>query len=136
MQLVPVPTTKEYVDAYEHHWMPLLPMISKRSKEPVAELAAQIRSLRTQVLLAFDDDNKAVALAGVQYKPRGNDMIGELIWCTGHKRTDWQHLVAEIERYLKDMNCVECRPICRLGWSRQLKQRGYKITHLVMEKRL
>jgi len=40
------------------------------------------------------------------------------------------------ERYLKDMNCVECRPICRLGWSRQLKQRGYKITHLVMEKRL
>jgi hypothetical protein len=73
----------------------------------------------------------------MQFRKRGNDLIGEICWLTGRGMKEWQHLLPQMEKYLKEhKGCVEIRPICRPGWSRLLKQRGYKTTHYVMEKKL
>jgi hypothetical protein len=135
VKLVPVPTTHEYLDRTEHHWFPFLKDISRRSKEPVKDLYFQIRRFDVQIVLAIDD-NKTVAIAGLRRWMRGSDMIGEIVWATGKGMKQWQHLVDDIEKYLKETGSVECRPICRLGWSRMLKARGYRPTHMIMEKRL
>lgn len=135
MNLVPIPTTDEYLNGTAPLWRPFLEGISKRSREPVESLLDLIYRKEVQPILVWDG-NKAVALLGIRFCRRGLDLVGEWVWMTGKGRKDWQHLLPELERYLKDMGCVECRPICRLGWSRLLEQQGYRTTHVIMEKTL
>lgn len=133
MHLVPIPTTKEHLKKTYAVWFPFLEGISKRSKDPVESLRDAVLRLEVQPIIVWDG-NKAVALAGVRRCKRGRDVIAELVWLTGKDRKTWQHLLPELERYLKEQGCVEFRPICRPGWTLLLKQYGYKTTHIMMEK--
>ena len=135
MHLVPIPTTAEHVQRSAKHWLPFLSGISKKSREPVESLIGLVLSHEVQVVLVWDGE-KAVALVGVRYCLRGEDRIAELVWLTGLARDTWQHLLSELEEYLRQVGCVECRPICRPGWSKLLKAHGYRMTHVVMEKSL
>ena len=140
MQLLPIPVADEYIKRLMPYWAPFLPDIAKRSKEPVADLIARISRKDVQLFLIWDEDedapaNMAVAMLGVSYHRRGDDLIAVLEWTTGHGRTRWQGLLPELERYLKEhVGCKELRPVCRLGWFRFLRQHGYKATHITMEK--
>ena len=118
------------------HWSQFLPAIAKRSKETVLALLAKIERKDVQPILIWDEDaERAVALLGVAYHRRGDDLIAELIWTTGTGRENWQHLLGELERYLKEhIGCAVIRPICRPGWKPFLKQRGYHETRVMMEK--
>ena len=137
MKLVPVPATTEYIEGTSQHWLPFLPMIAARTKETVEALNDRIRSKEVQVILIWDEEiGRAVALIGMRYHKRGDDVIAEWIWMTGHKRKTWEHLLPDLEQYLRDKGCTECRPLCRPGWSRILKRAGYKLTHVQMERSL
>ena len=137
MILLPIPTEPEYLLPLQSHWLPFLQRISQHSREPVETLLAPITRREVQIILAWDDEAlQAVALAGVKRWRRGDEIIADIIWATGFDHKTWQHLLPELERYLKDTGCAECRPICRPGWSKLLKQHGYRTTHLQMEKRL
>ena len=116
-------------------WWPFLDNISKRSKEPIEQLEAAIKQREVQVALVWDD-SKAHALVGLRFVQRGTDTIGEIVWLTGKGMKQWQYLLPEMEQYLRDRGCVEIRPICRPGWARLLKPKGYRITHYVMERKL
>jgi hypothetical protein len=133
MQFVPIPTTLQALQATSEHWLPFLPGIARRSKEPAETLLRRIASFEVQLALVWDG-KQALALLGLRYSKRGEDLIGEVIWLTGRGMKQWQHLLPQLEKYLKDMGCREIRPICRPGWSRLIKPHGYKITHYVMEK--
>lgn len=136
MHFVPIPTTHEQLRLWKKHWLPFLPKISQRSKEPVDQLLDEIASQRVQIGLAWDGE-RAHALIGIQFRKNGNVLIGELIWATGEEMKEWRDLLGEVERFLREhYGCNEVRPICRPGWSRMLKERGYKLTHYVMEKSL
>lgn len=135
MQFVPIPTTFENLKRTFPVWWPFLAKISRRSKEPVGDLLAQIAKHEVQIALAWDESTeKARALVGMRFLRRGDDLIGEIIWLAGGGMREWRHLLPQMEQYLKDMGCAEIRPVCRLGWSRFLKSRGYKATHMTMEK--
>jgi hypothetical protein len=137
MHFVPVPPNLETLRKTAHAWLPFLPDISKRSKEPVEQLIDYIIRRDVEIGFAWDEEKKeATALAGLQFKQQGNDKVGEILWVTGRGAKEWQHLISEIEGYLKHLGCTICRPLCRPGWSRLLKQRGYRVTHYVMERRL
>jgi hypothetical protein len=116
-------------------WSPFLEDISKRSKEPLEQLFAAIKRREVQIALVWDG-NKAYALVGMRFVRRGGDVIGEIVWLTGKGMKQWQHLLPEMEQYLRDRGCAEIRPICRPGWARLLKAKGYRITHYVMERTL
>jgi hypothetical protein len=134
--LVPVPTTAEWLNKTAPHWLPFLPGISRRSKEPIESLLNQIGRFEVQLALVWDN-GKAQALVGIRLVRRGEDLIGEIVWLTGNGMRDWLHLLPQLEQYLKQhLGCVAIRPICRPGWSRLIKGRGYKITHFMMEKPL
>ena len=76
-------------------------------------------------------------MLGIRYLRCNDDLIAEWIWMTGKGMKQWTHLLADLETYLTEhIGCAEIRPVCRPGWSRLLKQRGYRITHYTMEKRL
>jgi hypothetical protein len=130
-----VPLQFEDLDRLFPIWSPFLDGISKRSKEPLEQLFAAIRRREVQIALVWDG-SKAQALIGIRFVHRGADVIGEIVWLTGNGMKQWQHLLPEMENYLKARGCVEIKPICRPGWSRLLKTKGFKITHYVMEKPL
>jgi hypothetical protein len=133
LQFVPIPTTSEYLNKTFAIWFPFLDGISRRSKEPLESLLDQIGRHDVQLALVWDG-KAAHALIGIRFVRRGSDLIGEIIWLPGEGMKDWLHLLPQLEQYLKDMGCAEIRPICRLGWSRFLKTKNYKATHMMMEK--
>lgn len=136
MKLIPVPTTPQWLEIYFPHWSPFLPHIAKRSKETVGALLGQVARIEVQPVLIWDEAaDRAVALLGIAYHRRGDDLIAELKWATGRDMKRWTHLLGDLESYLKHhVGCREIRPLCRPGWSRLLKQHGYRITHYQMEK--
>jgi len=141
MHLVPIPTTPEYYTATFHLWSPFLKDIASRSPWSVDDLLGKLSRIEVQPVLVMND-TVPVALLGVSFvKDNGRGLIGELIWMTGARRSDWQHLLTDVEAYLRDMKCIKCRPIVRPGWRRFLEQQGYEQVgsviadrHLVMEK--
>lgn len=134
MHLVPIPTTPEWLNRTFPLWSPFLAGIAQRSKETIAELLAQVARIEVQPVLVMDG-KQPVALLGVRYVKQGGKLIAELVWMTGKGMRRWTHLLADLERYLSEhVGVAEIRPICRPGWSRLLKARGYRVTHYVMEK--
>jgi hypothetical protein len=133
LHFVPIPNTKEATDESFPIWFPFLASITRRSKEPIEELLGQIARREVQLALVWDGE-KAHALIGIRLIRRGKDLIGEIVWLTGKGVRQWLPLLSELEQYLRDIGCIEIRPICRPGWSRLIKGRGYKITHYHMEK--
>ena len=135
MRLIPIPIDDAALDASVHLWGPFLPMIARRSKEPIRTLFARIKSKEIRLGLVWDDEaNEAKALLGIRLHYRDKDLIAEWLWMAGHGRQLWQHLLPELENMLREAGVKECRPLCRPGWSRLLKQHGYRITHVQMEK--
>jgi hypothetical protein len=135
VHFVPIPTTHAELNKAYPLWFPFLADISRRSKEPVSDLLAQIARLEVELALIWDGE-KAHALVGIRYRQRGDEVVGEICWLTGKGMHNWRHLLPEIEQYLTRRGCNEIKPICRPGWAPFLKQHGYHITHLMMEKKL
>src|SRR5262245_39635735 len=134
MRLIPIPPTHEALNETFRHWAPFLDDISRRSKQSIDDLLAQIARHDVQIALVWDGQ-QAHALIGMRFHYRGEELVGEIVWLVGRGMKQWRHLLPELERYLKDyVGCKVIRPICRKGWSRQLLKAGYKTTHLMMEK--
>ena len=55
---------------------------------------------------------------------------------TGRQRNKWQFLVKDIEQFAIDEDCLMMELIARPGWKRILNNFNYKMTHVVLEKKL
>ena len=55
---------------------------------------------------------------------------------TGRQRHKWQFLVKDIEQFAIDEDCLMMELITRPGWKRILNNFDYKMTHVVLEKKL
>ena len=120
MRFVPIPTSEEALRRSAHIWLPFIPRIADRSDETVDE-----------------KQNKARAVIGISYRKLGRELVAELHWAAGFGMKDWEHLLPQVEQYLKEhVHCTISKPICRPGWKPLLKKHGYKQTHVVMEKML
>jgi hypothetical protein len=133
VKLVPIPLTDH--EATMALWWPFLARIAQRSHESVQDLFGQIMRREVRLVLVMDGD-KAVALVGVSIRQMNGASYGDMIWLAGFGREQWQDLLPQFEQLLRDAGCCMCRPICRPGWSRYLKTRGYRMRHVIMEKPL
>jgi hypothetical protein len=133
LQLIPIPIDRDALTHWAPHWAPFLVSVAKRERRPIEWLAEEIMRGETRLALAWDGE-KAHALAGIQLVQRGDGLVGHIVFCTGQARHDWFDLLDEIERCLKEAGCVGVKTSNRLGWKRALKAKGYRVTHLVMEK--
>ena len=131
----PIPMNDKDIYELRLLWGQFIPRIAARSDESEAELFDLVITKRVEVGLIMDG-TKARALIGIVRRKAGRELIGEVHWVTGFGAKDWQHLLADVERYLKDSGCTISKPICRPGWKRLLKDHGYQMTHLMMEKAL
>ncbi len=136
MHFVPIPTSHEALGKTAHLWMPFIRRLAERNHEPLGSLISVIKNGQVQIGLVWDGE-RASALLGWMFKDVGTTRVAEVHWLTGRGVKEWRHLLPEMERYLKEhMGCVSIRPIARPGWEKFLKERGYRLTHYVMEKAL
>jgi len=133
VKLLPIPLTEH--EAWAKSWLPFLPRIARRTHESIADLIGQVARREVRLVLVMDAD-KAHALIGVRVHQMDGKSCGDIIWTAGFGREQWQELLPDLEQMLRDAGCVMCRPICRPGWSRHLKQHGYHLKHIIMEKPL
>jgi hypothetical protein len=137
LKLLPVPT----VNARETRvlWMPYLVEISTRGQTSLDEMERMVLSGEAQVHLAWDmEANAARALAGtvIEPLPRGG-LVCHLVWCTGDRMAEWVDLVDDIAKWAKDhIGCVAMKATARPGWSKFLRPKGYRISHVVLERGL
>jgi hypothetical protein len=131
----PLPTDPDVLEKLAPLWGQFLPAIADRGDETLDELIDLVIHGTVQVGLVWDG-KRAHALIGIIRRKTGREIIGEVHWATGFGSKDWQHLLPELERYLKETGCTLIKPICRPGWQRLLKAHGYKRTHVLMEKSL
>jgi len=135
VDFVPLPLKLDVLKDLAPLWLPFLLDVSKRSKEPLADLVGQVTRFEVELALVWDGERPR-ALVGIRYRRRGDDVIGEIIWLTGKDMKRWRDLRPRLESYLRERGCSEIKPICRPGWRPFLEQAGYHVTHLVMEKKL
>jgi len=140
MHLVPIPTTPEYLNATFDLWSPFLPHIAHRSPWSVEDLLSKLCLHEVQPVLILDG-KQPVALLGISIVDDDGERNAEIVWTTGNRRHEWQHLLTELESYLRDhVKCKKCRPICRRGWRKFLEEHGYTLIridadkHIAMEK--
>jgi hypothetical protein len=55
---------------------------------------------------------------------------------TGRQRHKWQYLVHKIEDFAKEEGCQMMELIARPGWKKILDHYKYKMTHVVLEKKI
>lgn len=134
IHLVPIPL--DALDGTAGTWLPFLEAIAKRTRGHVAHLIEMVRSGEVQLHIAWDaEDKTAKALAGTRIVLRGDDRIGEFVWMSGSGRQHWLPLFDDLERYHRDhLGCAGFRAIARPGWSPFLKSKGYRVTHVTLEK--
>lgn len=136
MNLVLVPVPLDCVAGTKGFWLPFVESIAEHSRSSVDELVNDVETGRVQVHLAWNPETKiAHALAGVEIVKYADTFVAVVIWATGSGRENWFPLLDEIERCHKEhQNCAAMKVICRPGWKRALQDKGYRMTHLVMEK--
>jgi hypothetical protein len=91
-----------------------------------------------QLWLAWDEEAKD-KLKGVMVSRiiiRPNTKVANIFICTGKQRKLWQDRLHEVEKWAKSNKCTHFETYARPGWSKLLKQKGYKITHYLLEKKL
>jgi|TARA_R110001583_G_scaffold30359_1_gene105025 hypothetical protein len=67
---------------------------------------------------------------------RTNTTILNIFIVTGSNRKQWQDKISVLEDYAKKQGCTHIETYARPGWSRILKNKQYKITHYLLEKKL
>lgn len=137
MRLVPIPLSREALEKLWPLWGPFLPAIARRQKVRISTLADQVMKHEIWLTFVWDDDTaKPVALIGTRFHYREGEMVAEMLWLTGTGHKKWAHLMPAFEELLRKAGAVECRPLCRPGWTKILKANGYKVSHIQMVKSL
>lgn len=135
---VPIPLDVLNSTQMKALWEPFIPSIVQRTRQSTEQVLKQIKDGSVELHLVWDnEEQKAHALAGTRIFLQGDDKVGQIIWATGFDREKWFSLISDLERYHKEHHgCIEMTAIARPGWKRDLQQHGYRVSHVLVEKRL
>lgn len=132
--LVPVPTaaTNDLIPI----WLPFIERIAERGRMSVKLLEDQVASGEVSLCIAWDAEQKRPkALAGIRVIERGAANVAEIVWLTGSDKDVWLPLFDDLEMFCRDhLGCPHMKATARPGWKKLLEQRGYRMTHVVMER--
>lgn len=133
MILVPIPLDK--LEETRPAWLPLLQQVAQRLQCTLEQRLGDVYSGSVQLTLVVDPGaGKVSALVGTQITTRGNLPFGRIVWLTGSDRKKWISLYPQLEELFRSRGCVGMEAFARTGWSRTLKDLGYRQTHVVFEK--
>lgn len=93
-----------------------------------------IASGRWTLFIAMGEECEAVCCGELVQYPRMR--VFAVYVCHGKNHAKWLHHLDRIEDWAASQGCDRIDPLCRDGWARVLKSRGYTTTHRHMTKLL
>ncbi len=122
------------------HVAPLVALACARSSgkfEP-ADVARAAAASRFQLWVGTDEADPSLVrvMLLTRLLPYPRLLACEVLACVGDDRPDWEDHLATVEAWAKAQGCALMQPIARPGWERVLAKRGYKKTHVMLEKKL
>lgn len=104
-----------------------------RGKRATVDIWNDLCNARMQLwILATGREIDAIAITEVSEYPRRK--ICRVIACVGEGRERWQHHLAGIEDWAREIGCSGIELIARKGWVRIMSD--YEFTHAMLEKDL
>lgn len=93
-----------------------------------------IKTGKAQLWVVWGNEPDAVCVTQLTDTSKGKYCS---IWImVGSGMVDWLPLVDQLEAWAKREGCNMMRHEARPGWSKALKQRGYHMPHVILEKEL
>lgn len=93
-----------------------------------------MNSKAAQMWLAWTDKPESVCITQLENTSKGKFCR---IWImVGQNMETWVALMPELEAWARREGCTMMRHEARPGWSKILKQHGYRTPHVVLEKEL
>lgn len=91
-----------------------------------------------QIWCVWDTETARVtAIAGTQINTGLDGLVYiKVLFCSGDGMANWVDLIAEIEEWGRSKGAVRMKGMMRPGWERHLGRRGYRRTHVMLEKDL
>ncbi len=135
LKLVRIPP--DQLEATAPHWLPFVESIAKRQRCYLEQRLADITTGQVSLILIWDEqEESAKALIGMSEMQRGPDKVAKIMWVTGKNRHLWIDLLPELEQACRSIGSKTIDTLARPGWLRELKRRGYRLTHVQLEKDL
>jgi hypothetical protein len=143
MQLLPIPPTLEHLGSLRPLWGPFLLRVAQRSGRSFTDLSAEVMSGEVIVCLVWDEEAKeAKAAGGIRPLVRGEDRVAEIEWLTGRDMKMWLGLSEQFEKFISappeegGLGCQIIKWVGRQGWVKVLKNHDFRVSRVVMEKRI
>lgn len=94
-----------------------------------------VRDGKVLIWVALDDETAQVLTAVTTELIRMR--VGLVCWigqCGGERMHEWIHFIEKIEEYARAEGCVKSIIKGRWGWEKTLKDEGYKVRTVTLEK--
>lgn len=133
--LVPIPAAQ--LARFWHYVRPMLRSAAHRSsgKYLVEDILRDIRRHENQVWgCAVDGLVVATGLTQIVNFPRKR--ICRIIAVEGRDHAAWLDLIDVLAVWAKAEGCAALEPVCRPGWEKPLRTKGFRKTHILLERQL
>lgn len=101
------------------------------------DVVKKIASGHMQLWAAYDEDAdvvSGVAITEIAVYPQRR--ICRFLCATGENMSEWVDFIDDIEKWGESMGCDGFQAECRPGWERVLKDKGYRKSHVILNKEL
>ena len=89
-----------------------------------------------QLWLVVSDSDTVLATVVTELRSNPNYKVCDARIVTGTQMEKWHHHVSDLEKWAKGEGCKKMELYARPGWEKIMKPKGYKKTHVQIEKEL
>jgi hypothetical protein len=124
------------VDAYREHICSYYDLLKKKQldDEDNEDLLEKLKSNFYQGFLGYSCGvESCLVITQIYYEPSGKK-TGHIKFVAGKNRINYNAILFQLEKWLKDCGCDKVRLTARVGWVRKLSLGGYRTKALELEK--
>lgn len=129
----PIPT--DSVAVWEDAVEPLIARLVNESRGTLTEEAVWGQIVSGEWYLAIVSDGKTVVILDEYTTPAGVKVL-EIVGIAGENMADWAEAARGLESIARGRGVHRLRACGRVGWGREAKKFGWKMTRAVVEKDL
>lgn len=133
MTFAPIPT--DSVAVWEDAVAPLITRLVNESRGTLTDEAVWAQIASGEWYLAIVNDGATVVILDEYTSPSGIKIL-EIVGIAGENMADWENAARELEDIARERGVNRLRACGRIGWGREAKKYGWKMTRVVVEKDL
>lgn len=123
-------------DEIEQYWSLVEDLIgqacTRTDKYNKEDIKSNLKEAKQQLWLSVKETVEAVCITEIIQYQRAKYL--NILITVGTNKEGWEDYISEIEKWAKEIGCTGVEILCRKGWARVHEKRGYKMSHVYIEK--